>query len=76
MFSNFTFLDNFIIALTDGAGAIFYFNLKPFLYLGDFQQLRNLEVLHSCTLDELGGLNWSCGVSISADTLMAHSYQK
>ncbi|MDM0804693.1 DUF2442 domain-containing protein [Clostridium perfringens] len=76
MFSNFTISDNFIIEFTTGDGAVLYFNLKPFLDLGDFQQLRNLDVLKACEIDELGGLNWKCGVSLSANTLMAHAYRK
>lgn len=76
MFSNFTISDNFIIDFTTVAGDVLYFNLKPFLDLGDFKQLRNLELLYDCEIDELGGLNWSCGVSLSYDTLMAHAYRK
>ncbi|WP_283705121.1 DUF2442 domain-containing protein [Clostridium perfringens] len=76
MFSNFTISDNFIIEFTTGAGDVLYFNLKPFLDLGDFKKLKNLELLHDCEIDELGGLNWRCGVSLSYDTLMAHAYRK
>lgn len=76
MFLNFSFLDNFIIELTTVAGDVLYFNLQPFLALGDFQQLRNLDVLKACEIDELGGLVWDCGVSLSANTLMAHAYRK
>ncbi|MDM0927129.1 DUF2442 domain-containing protein [Clostridium perfringens] len=76
MFSNFLISDDFIIEFTTGAGAVLYFNLKPFLYLGDFKQLEDLDVLKDCEIDELGGLNWRCGVSLSYDTLMAHAYRK
>lgn len=76
MFLNFFFLDNFIIELTTVAGDVLYFNLKPFLDLGDFKQLRNLDILNVCELDELGGLNWGCGVSLSYNTLMSHAYKK
>lgn len=75
-FSDFQFLEGFVIELFDGAGATFYFNLNSYLQLGDFYQLRNLDVLHNCKLDELGGLVWECGVSFSKNTLMAHAYKK
>lgn len=76
MFSTFTISANFLIAFTTVAGDVLYFNLKPFLYLGDFKQLEDLAVLKDCEIDELGGLNWRCGVSLSYDTLMAHTYRK
>lgn len=76
MFSNFRFLDNFIVELTTSAGTVLYFSLEPYLDLGDFTQLKNLDTLTDCKFDELGGLNWSCGVSLSADTLMINSYKK
>lgn len=76
MFSTFSFLDNFLIELTTVSGDVLYFNLKPFLALGDFKQLNNLKLLNDCEIDELGGLNWRCGVSLSYATLMAHAYRK
>lgn len=76
MFSNFTISANFIIEFTTVAEDVLYFNLKPFLYLGDFKQLEDLDVLKYCEIDELGGLNCRCGVLLSYDTLMAHAYRK
>lgn len=50
---------------------IIYFNVKPYLNMGDFKLLRNKEIFKNFTIDELGGINWIDGaLSLSKDTLL------
>lgn len=50
---------------------LIYFDVKPYLNIGDFKLLRNKELFKKFTIDELGGINWIYGaLSLSKDTLL------
>lgn len=45
------------------------FDVKPYLDKGDFVILKELEEFKNFIVDE-GGICWSCGVSLSWDTIL------
>lgn len=53
-----------------------YFDVEPYLELGDFKILKDKEIFDNFEVDELNGVVWLDGtLSLSIDTLLEHSYK-
>lgn len=65
--------DNFTLELYLKDGTIRTFDMKPYLKYEAFEDLNDIENFRKFEIDELGGIDWLQGGSLSQDTLLNKS---
>lgn len=63
---------NFSLLLTFGNGEVKRFDVKPYLEIGIFSELKDIGVFNSVK-PFLGSIQWSNGVDLCPDTLYLES---
>ena len=68
-------LSDFILKFYLTDGSIRLLDMKPYIELGDFKVLKNIDIFNSVYLDHLEGVCWDYkNLSLSKDTIIAHMY--
>lgn len=63
---------NFLLLLTFGNGEVKRFDVKPYLEIGIFKELKDLSLFNSVK-PFLGSIQWANGVDLCPDTLYMES---
>ncbi|MDM0981924.1 DUF2442 domain-containing protein [Clostridium perfringens] len=75
MINNISIYKDYVLKIELNNGDIKYFNVEPYIALGDFKVLKDKEIFKNFYLDELEGINWLNGaLCLSKDTLLKNSY--
>ena len=63
---------NFNLMLTFNNGEVKYFDVKPYLNIGLFKELKDLSLFNSVK-PFLGSIQWANGIDLCPDTLYLES---
>ena len=63
---------NYMLQITSSNGEVKKFDVKPYLGIGLFKELKDLSIFNSVT-PFLGSIQWSNGVDLCPDTLYLDS---
>jgi len=63
---------NYMLQITFSNGEVKKFDVKPYLGIGLFKELKDLSIFNSVT-PFLGSIQWSNGVDLCPDTLYLDS---
>jgi hypothetical protein len=63
---------NFMLLITFSNGEVKYFDVKPYLEIGIFKELKDMSLFNSVK-PFLGSIQWSNGVDLCPDTLYMES---
>jgi hypothetical protein len=63
---------NFMLLITFSNGEVKYFDVKPYLEIGIFKELKDISLFNSVK-PFLGSIQWSNGVDLCPDTLYMES---
>jgi hypothetical protein len=63
---------NFMLLITFGNGEVKRFDVKPYLEIGIFKELKDLSLFNSVK-PFLGSIQWANGVDLCPDTLYLES---
>lgn len=70
MINNISIYKNYILKI-ELNNEIKYFDVEPYLEIGDFKILKDKEIFDNFKVDELGGINWLDGaLGLSKNTLL------
>ncbi|WP_419756972.1 hypothetical protein ACNUKZ_15260 (plasmid) [Clostridium perfringens] len=68
-------MPNYLLKFYLTSGGVALFDMKPYIELGDFKVLKNIDIFNSVYLDRLEGVCWDYkNLSLSKDTIIAHMY--
>lgn len=65
-------VQNFMLLITFSNGEVKYFDVKPYLGIGIFKELKDMSVFNSVK-PFLGSIQWANGVDLCPDTLYIES---
>lgn len=65
--------DDFTLELYFKNGDLRNFDMKPYLKYEAFEELKDVNIFKNFEVDELGGIDWLQGGSLSYDTLLNNS---
>lgn len=74
MINKISIYKNYILKIEMNNNEIKYFDVEPYLELGDFKILKDKNKFRDFEVDELGGINWFNGaLGLSKNTLLKNN---